>query len=413
MAALKAISSIVAMQIFGAGATLAVVLVLTAALGPEGYGRYVWVVSMGGVAALLLQRGLPTTLVKTYAPLDLDTLSPPPVISNTLSLYALMAGAAVLSALIILPMLQAFDWGRPEIVWAVPIAAGLACLAISDAILRSAEKGTKAQFASQIIRTGLLLLACVTGYVLGQTHPQMYLLIYASSALLAALVFTWPLIVNASREGRGAGLVTSSPAHFHVSLSRSIGNHLPVFITGFFVSPEALSYLALAIRLTGPVLFGITASRAYFGARINRHIKGQAFLEAQRDYGLSQRFSIAVGIAAAITVLGVFFVLLQIPSGPLASFHNTELLLSCLILALAFRLSLASVGPIQLIALLLGADNFVRRLNLTMLCLLTLGLIYAGVLGHIWLSATILVFYGASLGGGLYWKVRALFGQMT
>lgn len=398
MAALKAISSIVGLQIFGAGTAFAVVLVMTGALGPEGYGRYVWVLSMAGVGSLLLQRGLPMTLVKTFAPFDFDSLTPPSPIANTLVLYVLASVAALGLALPLMLILPAIGLQRPEIAWALPVAAALACLEVSDAILRSAERGVRAQFASQVLRSGGLLGACALLAAAGVSEPDAYLALYAGSALMAALAFTWPLLPLAARKWRGCGSVPSTSAHFHVAVSRSIGNHLPVFITGFFVSPETLAYLAIAVRLTGPILFGSIASRAYFGARINRHVKSDRLDAAERDYRWARIFSTAVGALAALFVLALIWGLTLLPNGPLEQFTATNLLLTLFVLVTVFRLSLAVFGPVQMVAILLGADHYVRNLNLGMLSLLTLGLVVAGLLNVIWLSAGVMIAYAAILG---------------
>jgi O-antigen/teichoic acid export membrane protein len=407
MAALKAISSIVGLQIVGAGTTVLVVLVMTGALGPEGYGRYAWVISMGGVGALILQRGLPVTMIKRFAPLDLRTLERPSPITNTLTHFALFSAGTLIAVGLLMPALSRPTLGRPEILWAIPVAAALACLAISDAILRAAELGVRAQFASQILRAGVLLGVSLLLAFSGLDQPEAYLALYASSALLAALVFTWPLLALTPRQRHGGGHVASTPAHFQASLARSIGNHLPVFITGFFVSPETLAYLAIAVRLTGPILFGVTASRAHFGARINHHVKAPAFDAVQRDYRSARLYSTAVGTLTAIGVLGLIWAIIRFPNWLFAEFTDTALLLTLFVLVTIFRLSLVVFGPVQLVAILLGAERYVRNLNLVMLGVLTVGLVWAGLLGEIWLSAIVMIAYGAILSCGLGLRVAS------
>lgn len=401
MAALRVVGSIVALQVFGAGTTFLAILVVAGALGPDGYGRYAWVISMGGVGALLLQRGLPTTLIKRFAPLDLDALVPPSSIANTLALYVLLSTALILAAFPVMSVWSLLSLTRPEIVWALPVAAALACLAICDAILRAAERGVRGQLASQVLRTGCFLAVTLLLAFAGIDQPEAYLALYALSVLLAALVFTWPLLVSAARQWRGGGHVSSSPAHFQASLSRSIGNHLPVFITGFFVPPELLAYLAIAVRLTGPVQFGLTASRAHFGARINRHVTALDFDTIRDDYRSAKRYSMAVGGLAALSVFGLIWFMAQLPMGPFSEFTHTALLLKAFALVVVFRLSLVVFGPVQLVAILMGADRYVRNLNLVMLILLAVGLVAAGLMGQILLSAVSMIIYGVLLTSGL------------
>ncbi|MGI3212206.1 lipopolysaccharide biosynthesis protein [Roseovarius tibetensis] len=408
MAPLRAVTSIVALQILGAATALLVVMVVVGALGPDGYGRYAWVLSIGGVGALLLQRGLPMTLIKRFAPLDMDALAPPSAIANTLWFYVLLSGGSFFAAMIIMPASSDISVSRPEIVWVLPLAAALACLAISDAILRAAERAVRAQFASQVLRSGGLLAGSFLLTLVGVDQPEAYLALYAASALLSALVFTWPLLIIASQHWRNGAHVSSTPAHFQVSLSRSIGNHLPVFITGFFVPPDILAYLAIAVRITGPVQFGLTASRAHFGARINHHVKTVDFDAVRQDYRAAKMYSAIVGGLTALAVLGLVTGLTRLPVGPFTEFTDTALLLTLCALVTVFQMSLVIHGPVQLVAILLGGDRFARNLNLIMLGLLACGLVVAGLIGQILLSAAFMILYGAFLTSGVALSVSKM-----
>ena len=68
---MASIGLLLGFQGFGALAGVASVLLLTTLLGIEEFGRYAWALSVASLAALFLQMGLPTTILKTYAPLDL------------------------------------------------------------------------------------------------------------------------------------------------------------------------------------------------------------------------------------------------------------------------------------------------------------------------------------------------------
>lgn len=384
----------IVLQALGAAFALVTVLVLTAVLGAEGYGRYVWIVSAGGIGSLLLQRGQPTTLVKRFAPLDLGAVTPPSELANTQALYAI--GTAIT---IVLAALMARVSGA-DVVWALPVAFGLASLTVSDAILRAAERGVRAQFASQFLRPVTLLAGALLLWQTGIIDPAAYLLLYAATAFLASVIYLWPLTVMAVRNRRGAGLVKTNGAHFQVSLSRSIGNHLPIFITGFFIPFDALAYLAVAIRLSGPVIFGVTAARAYFGARINRHVKAGEIDSVRRDFRAAALFSLLVGLLAAAGVSGLILGLGYFGLGPVADFTDRALLISVFALVMAAQLCRAAVGPVQLTAILLGAERFVRNYSIATLLGLAGGLALAGLTGDVRVSAGIVLLYALAISVG-------------
>lgn len=146
MAMLRALSSIVVLQALGAAFALATVILLTSALGADGYGRYIWIISAAGIGSLVLQRGQPTTLLKKYAPLDLANVKAPSEMGNTYLIY--LFGVLVTLAIALVASFGANN----ELAWIAPAAFALTALNISDAILRAAERGVRAQFARDFLR---------------------------------------------------------------------------------------------------------------------------------------------------------------------------------------------------------------------------------------------------------------------
>ncbi|MGX9357533.1 hypothetical protein ACS3SW_20825 [Roseobacteraceae bacterium S113] len=401
MSAIKALSSIVGLQILGALTSLCAILILTATLGIEGYGRYVWIVAMGEVAGLILQRGLPTTIVKTYAPLHLGTMRYPSPLSNTYALYLL---AALVSAGVAAVTGGIFG----GLLWVAPIALSLASLALADAILRSADQGLRAQVAIQIIRAGGFLIGVGALSWWGQAPPIAYLALYTSAAWAAAAIFTWPLLAGALRHRMRGGMLAMNSAHFQVVLSRSVGDHLPVFITGFFVPPATLAYLAIAIRLTGPTTFGGLAARAYYGATINKHIKQGNLAKVRELTSVALQFAVVLAGLAAGGVLGLVGLLLFWGQGPLESFDNVSLLISLFGVIILYRLLQSSYGITQFVAILLGAERFIRDVNILALAGFSLGLVGAAMAGDVRLSTGVMVLYGLALTLAIYRKMRML-----
>ncbi|MBY6115415.1 oligosaccharide flippase family protein [Mameliella alba] len=407
MAPIKALTSIVGLQGVGAGLSFAVVLALTAILGPENYGRYVWVVSIGSVLALMFEMGLPTTIIKRFAPLDLSTVIGPSQISNSLSLYAFGTVVTVVLALVLSPVLAGTD--RPEIVWALPLAGALACLVLSGAVLRAGDQAVRSNVNQFLVRPILLLAGIAALAGLGSTDPRAYLLLYAISALAAALVFVMPLVRNSMRHWRGGGLIAPVGAHFQVSIARSISSQLPIFITGFFVAPELLAYLAIAIRLTAPIRFGLAAARSYFGTRINAKIRSEEFEAARKRYRNASLFSIAVAVPAMVLIVGLVLVLLRMETGPLSGFDDTGLLLRVLLFAALSHLAAAVFGPVQIVAILMHQETFVRNLNVAGLALFALGLFGAAWAGSVELSAIMMVLYSFGISAILAVRTRSAF----
>ncbi|MBU3007657.1 lipopolysaccharide biosynthesis protein [Cobetia amphilecti] len=410
MRTLKALSSIVLVQGLGAGLSLIFFLILTKLLGAEEFGKYVWVISISGIIALLVQLGLPTSIVKKFAPLSLYKITAPSALANTFSIYVLLSIVSCITLLCILPYIN--DFTRYEIAWAVPIGTSLACLAISDAILRSANLGIKAQIASQLIRNLFLIIGVLLLVLFNNSNVDIYLFLYSATALLSAIVFLTPLLTLVIKNisvSSGGKVVGSNTSHFQVAMSRSIGNHLPIFITGFFVSPEVLAYLAIAMRLTAPIIFGVSASRAYFGAKINKSIKTSQYSDAYKDYNSAAIFSLVIAMIGALFIITITAFLITFDYGLFENFSDGEFLIIILCLVSVFRISLAAFGPVQLVAILLNCEKFVRNYNLVMLATLTIGLLIAGIFENIAITATIMLLYGFFVSFGLWLKIKSIF----
>lgn len=202
-------------------------------------------------------------------------------------------------------------------------------------------------------------------------------------------------------------MVKTNGAHFQVSLSRSVGNHLPIFVSGFFLAPDTLAYLAISIRLAGPLNFGAKAARAVFGARINRHVKANNPSAIRHDYRIAILFSFLISVLAAIGVAILLLVLGYFGLGPVVDLPDQDLLLWVFVTIAFAQLCRAAAGPGQLTAVLLHAERFVRNYNILMLLCLSAGLIIAGLIGDVRLSAIVVLFYSAGTSIGLVCKIRS------
>lgn len=400
---LRVLFSMVGIQAMGAILSFVSVIALTAALGTENYGKYAWIVSIGSVGSLLIQRGLPTTIVKRFSPISLPQIKSPSPLANTLLLYvAVSAGALVVTV----PLaVVATSHGPGAVVWALPIAGAMASFTVSDAILRSARRGELSQIAGQILRPGLLLAGTLGLQYSGRTDATPYLALHAVTFLVATVVFLLPVLTLALSGWRGGGLVRSNSAHFHVAISRNVGEYLPVFITGFFVPPETLAYLAIAIRLTGPTRFGLNAARAHFGARINGAIQDKDFDRVRAEYAVAARFSAATAALLAVGVLALVSYLATRQQGPFSA-YDPNLLIMVLAITSLSHIVFTLFGPAQLVGILLGHDLFVRNLNVAFLFLLATGLLLAALSQQILASAMVMVLYSLGVSGGIAWKIR-------
>jgi len=411
MAPLRVLTSIVGLQGMGAVLSFAVVLSLTSILGTEGFGRYIWVVSIGSMLALFLEMGLPTTIIKRFAPLDLASVEGASSISNSLSLYTLVTTAAIIIALLMWSTSPLA--GRPEVLWALPVAGALACLVISAAVLRAAGMAIRSNTIQFIMRPVLLLVGIGISGAYGATDPRVYLLILTAATLGSALIFLIPQIRNATRNWRGGGLISPVGAHFQVSIARSISNHLPIFITGFFIAPDLLAYLAISIRLMSPIRFGLVAARSYYGPSINASIKSQNFVRARQRYQYAAIFSIGAAVPVAIALVALTFVLSGLDGGPLSDFVNTDLLMWMMVLSAVSHLSIAIVGPVQIVAILLNEERFVRNVNFVAIVLFALALVGAAWSGGVMLPAIVMILYSAGISVNLALRVRDAFRKCT
>lgn len=402
MAVLRALSSIVVLQAIGAVLSFGLVIALTAVMGTSGYGVFAWTLSMGYLGALVLQAGLPITIVKRYAPLDLAAERSASPLSDTFTLFVgvTIAGVGVVAALdLAAPTL-------PTVVWAVPLACGLATLKIGTAILRSAGQPVRAQSAEQLVRVALIALMLAAGALLGIGDPGFYLLAYCIGATMATGVFLRPLFNRGAFKGmHQRKLVKPDPSHFQVALSQSIGNHLPVFVTGFFIDPSTLSYLAISLQLTGPVTFGLIAARSYYGYSINTAIRAKNPLTAWRLY----LGAIGISNMVSIPLAGVLLIGLNVHAAQLMSI-KTDMFQSALFFhifagVLAFRCAQCIFGPAQMVGILAGNERFVKHSNVFLLGIFTISLFIAA---NIALQATTLVMIAYAFALNLSIFVRCL-----
>jgi len=407
MAPVKALTSIVGLQGVGTALSFAVVLSLTSILGAEGFGRYVWVLSIGSTLALFAEMGFPTTIIKRFAPLNMASVRGPSPISNSLSLYAIGTLATIIVALSLWSKTIITD--RPEIIWALPVAGGLACLVLSAAVLRAAGMAIRSNTIQFIIRPILVLLGVWLIGAYGAIDPRLYLLVYTAATLGSALIFVMPLIQNSVGNWRGGGLISPVGAHFQVSIARSVSNHLPILITGFFVAPELLAYLAISIRLTSPIRFGLAAARSYYSPSINASIKNRDLVAAGQHYRYATLFSFSAALLVMVALIAVTIVLLGLQNGPLSGFDNTRLLLWVMILSAFSHLSIAIFGPVQIVAILLHEERYVRNINFFAIILFAVALIGAAWIGDLVLLTVVMILYSVGVSASLGVRVRSAF----
>ena len=392
----------------GAGAALLFtsVLVLTTALGTELYGRYAWVVAGGGIVSLIVQHGLPTTIVKRFAPLDLKDLEALPVAFT-------VAGLWLLSVLVTIAVnfADGFITGLPraEIIWMLPIGLGLAYVSIADATLRSADQGLRANIAKQLIRPGLLVGVAITLLLLNEQSLSSYLFLYAAAGLVSGIAFLWQLPLLALRNLGKVSWVKSNPAHFQVALARSVSNFLPVFVSGLFLPPEQVAYFAIAIQLTAPIQFGLAATRSYYAAKINAHIKKIDEAGARRTLRNAAFFSRLIAGLAALMIPALFWVLGEIGIDPLSKFADMRLLILVFFVTALGQFGYALFGPVQMVAILLDDERRVLMVTVTLTVLFALALAATALSGSVLAVAITMPVYTMALTTSLHLRVTRSF----
>ena len=371
MAALNSLFTQLAVQGGGAVFSFALVLVLAATLGPEGYGVYAWILSMGTIGGLLLQAGLPVTILKKYAPLDLNDEHQPLPVSDT---FATFTGLAIL-ALIAASLISLTGTEIGLFIWALPVAAAFASFKIGSSILLSGGRPIRAHLTEHIVRVLIFFIFILLGHFLEIKEPLFYIFCYSVAALAAPVPFLTRMLFGALKNPwRRPQMVRRAGAHFQAMLSRSVADSLPVFISGFFLESSQLAYLALAIQLSRPIIFGQNAALYYYGAVINKAVKAGNLSAVRRLYRNSVMFSNATAWPLSIVLFfGMYGAMTLLPSG-WADFEVTPEFLAVFGGILAFRVAYTLTGPSQLVAILLGAEKFVRNVNLLFLAGLTAGL---------------------------------------
>ncbi|MEM9311121.1 MAG: hypothetical protein AAGA34_06710 [Pseudomonadota bacterium] len=398
--------AITALQGAGAALLFTSVLVLTYALGPELYGRYAWVVAGGGILSLVVQYGLPTTIVKSFAPLDLKGAEALPVAFTVASLWGLSVLVTIGVTLV-----DGFVKGLPraEMIWILPIGLGLAYVSIADATLRAADQGLRANIAKQLIRPGLLVAVALTLLLYKVVDPSDYLLSYAAAGLVSGIAFLWHLPVSALRNLDKAAWVRSNPAHFQVALARSVSNFLPVFISGLFLPPEQVAYFAIAIQLTAPLQFGLAATRSFYAAKINARIKQSDEPGARRTLRGAAFFSRSIALLAALAIPALYVALNSIGIDPLAKFDDTYLLFLVFLATALGQFGYAMFGPVQMVAILLDDERRVLLVTVTLTACFAIGLTVMALSGSVLAVAVTMPVYTIALTTSLRLRVARSF----
>ena len=254
----------------------------------------------------------------------------------------------------------------------------------------------RAVFAEQSLRVALLLGGVLFIGGLGITNAGPYLAAYAATALVAALFFVAPVLMKPSATCQER--LRPVPAHFHASWSNGIGGHLPVFVSGLFLSAEALGYFALALQLSGPIIYGLVAARALIGARFAECVKTRQAQRARKIYFNSIVLSLGIAVVIAASINFALQLLLSVDQRlVLADFTDERLLVLLVALASAYRICRAALGPVQLVLVLLGDENAVRFSALLSVAVLVLGLTLGGFFEQSELQMSAVVLYGLTL----------------
>jgi hypothetical protein len=216
---------------------------------------------------------------------------------------------------------------------------------------------------------------------------------YAVSFLVTGILFSVRFVSLFKRHLTSIALVKPNFDHFQLTFVRSVASHLPLSLAGFFLAPGIYSYFALAQRLTGPMKFGISATRGYSIPKKRTSIRKDDSGDALMKFRHSQKFSFFASLILGLFILTAVTVLVFGPGDFLGHYDNRFLLFSLVFTSMVSQLIFAAGGPIQLFCIMLGEEPTTKKINFLLLLIFFGMLILSGWLGSVYAFALSVVLY--------------------
>jgi O-antigen/teichoic acid export membrane protein len=252
--------------------SLANMLVMTWWIGPHAYGLFVTAIGIVAVIATLARGGIDTYLVRCDEPPSVRDYGTATALISGMSVTLVAAGAAAMPVLVGWYGNREFVWPYLTLLLTIPITGltGIPMASLERALdfRRIAAVELMSQFAGLVVAASLALArAGVWAPVLGQVTWQVVTLLAVARAALQIR----QLRFDPGKARKMLAFGMSLTASLRTWQLRTLVNPL---LVGRFAGPEAVAFVALAIRIAESLgTFRLAAGRIAIAAlaRLQNH----------------------------------------------------------------------------------------------------------------------------------------------
>ena len=346
-------------RILGAAATFGMGVFLARVLGPDGYGSYVFIVSLSLFVATIGQAGSGMALVKLR--LQKETLPP----AETRGLYAWhvllsLGGACVLGILAAQAPVRSHDFGMPEIL--LTVLAALAGLLVTNTY-QSVKRSTLAVLPTTLLVPCMIVLVT---WMLALTTPGAVLAIYIAASIGFLAVFAVLFLGRLGNlpAGRDITIQWMGWSRFSIQFLIAQLGHALLFILlpaayGFMADPADMGQFSVAYRLAATSLILFNAISVY----ATPHFADGGLVQ---DADRLRRLLIRVIGVSMLASLPIFIVLAGFPETLTGLLYGAEYVQAAAILPIA-ALGIcfhATTGPLGNFLLMNGGSGFYNIISI-------------------------------------------------
>lgn len=347
---------------------IALSVLLARWLAPEGYGNYLFTLTIAQFLAMPILAGLPTLVVREMA------IARGSNDSNGLAgILRWSAGFVVLTFLTVAALAITFlllrhqgDGALPVYYMALPLVLALAFLQLGSAIVQGHEHPFAGSLGDGLIRPALLLVLVAVAAMVGFLSPGSALWLHVGAATIAALFafgyWFWvcrdnqPVQRPVPRYETRKWLASILPLSL-ITAASLLNSRLDMLMLGILSVAEDVARYGIAVQLAGLVVMGQTIVNSIVAPKIARLYRLSDHTELLRMITHAARFStiIALTVSAFIFLVGE-----QIVEGLLGEEYTAAWLIAMILCG--GNLVSSAMGPVVQVMIMTGYERTMARL---------------------------------------------------
>jgi len=295
---------------------IALSLLLARWLKPEGYGTYLFTLTIAQLLALPILAGLPTLIVRQIARArgQTDGAGLAGILRWAIWFVLLTSGTILAAAALFIILTGSGADLRVEL-FALPLVVALAFLQVGSAIVQGYEHPVAGNLADALIRPAILLGLVGLGVALGILDPALALSFHVAAAMIAALFTLWywrqvcvpsdaAIPVAPPRYETRSWLSSLVPLSL-ITGGSMINSRLDVLMLGLISRTEEVARYGIAMQVAGLVVMGQTIVNTIVAPKIARH-HSRDDRDALRNV-IAEAARLSTGVALVVVLIIVWF----------------------------------------------------------------------------------------------------------